>query len=99
MRRPVGVKWVLSFFSLDKVFLPAKLLLSRPFHPHSSGSDFFAQCQLGVLVTTVDDRAIPLLIEHGADLTIRNNKGQTLRLCCRARHGTPCARKLATAKK
>jgi hypothetical protein len=31
-------------FSLDKVFLRAKLLLSPPFHPHSSGSDFFAQC-------------------------------------------------------
>jgi hypothetical protein len=65
-------------FSLDKVFLRAKLLLSPPFHPHSSGSDFFAQCQLGVLVTTVDDSAIPLFIEHGADLTIRNNKGQTV---------------------
>jgi hypothetical protein len=25
MRRPVGVKWVPCFFSLDKIFLPAEL--------------------------------------------------------------------------
>jgi hypothetical protein len=65
-------------FLLDKVFLPAKLRLLPPFHLHSSGSDFLALCQLGVLVTTVDDSAIPLLIEHSADLTSRNNKGQTV---------------------
>lgn len=29
------------------------------------------------IFTTVDDDAIPLFIEHGADLTIRNNKGET----------------------
>jgi len=28
------------------------------------------------IFTTVDDEAIPLFIEHGADLSIRNNKGQ-----------------------
>ena len=30
------------------------------------------------IFTTVDDKAIPLFIGHGADLTIRNNKGQTV---------------------
>jgi len=30
------------------------------------------------IFTTVDDDAIPLFIEHGADLTIRNNKGETV---------------------
>jgi ankyrin repeat protein len=30
------------------------------------------------IFTTVDDRAISLFINHGADLTIRNNKGQTV---------------------
>jgi len=28
--------------------------------------------------TTVDDDAIPLFIKHGADLTIRNKKGETV---------------------
>ena len=28
------------------------------------------------IFTTVDDEAIPLFIEHGADLSIRNNKGE-----------------------
>jgi hypothetical protein len=42
MRRPVGVKWVLLFFSLDKVFLPAELPLSPPFHPHSSMSGSYS---------------------------------------------------------
>jgi len=30
------------------------------------------------IFTTVDDEAISLFIEHGADLTIRNNKGETI---------------------
>ena len=30
------------------------------------------------IFTTMDERAIPLLVRHGADLTIRNNKGQTV---------------------
>ena len=30
------------------------------------------------IFTTVDDAAIPLFIERGADLAIRNNKGQTV---------------------
>jgi len=30
------------------------------------------------IFTTVDNDAIPLIIEHGADLTIRNNKGKTV---------------------
>jgi ankyrin repeat protein len=30
------------------------------------------------IFTTVDNDAIPLFIAHGADLTIRNNKGQTV---------------------
>jgi hypothetical protein len=29
------------------------------------------------IFTTVDNDAIPLFIEHGADLSIRNNKCQT----------------------
>jgi len=28
------------------------------------------------IFTTFDDQAIPLFIEHGADLSIRNNKGE-----------------------
>jgi hypothetical protein len=36
MRRPVLVKRILFVFSLDRVFLSAELLLSLPFHPHSS---------------------------------------------------------------
>lgn len=31
------------------------------------------------IFTTVDSDAIPLFIEHGADLTIRNNKGKTVK--------------------
>jgi len=30
------------------------------------------------IFTTVDNDAIPLFVEHGADLTIRNNKGKTV---------------------
>jgi hypothetical protein len=30
------------------------------------------------IFTTVDNDAIPLFIEHGADLSIRNNKGKTV---------------------
>jgi ankyrin repeat protein len=30
------------------------------------------------IFTTVDDKAIPLFIEHCSDLTIRNNKGETV---------------------
>ena len=30
------------------------------------------------IFTTVDNDAIPLYIEHGADQTIRNNKGKTV---------------------
>jgi ankyrin repeat protein len=30
------------------------------------------------IFTTVDNDAIPLIIEHGADQTIRNNKGKTM---------------------
>jgi ankyrin repeat protein len=29
------------------------------------------------IFTAVNDNAIPLFVEHGADLTIRNNKGET----------------------
>jgi len=38
-------------FSLDKLFLRAESPLSPPFHPHSSMSDLFARCKLGVLVS------------------------------------------------
>jgi len=34
-------------FSLDKVFLPAELLLSPPFHPHSSRSGFVRSVPVG----------------------------------------------------
>jgi hypothetical protein len=47
MRRPVGVKWIGSFFLLDKVFSPAQSPLSPPFHPHSSLSDFVRSVQVG----------------------------------------------------
>jgi hypothetical protein len=30
------------------------------------------------IFTTVDNDAIPLIIEYGADQTIRNNKGKTV---------------------
>ena len=36
---------------LEKVFLSAESPLSPSFHPHSSVSDFFARCKLGVLVS------------------------------------------------
>ena len=29
-------------------------------------------------LTTVDNDVIPLIIEYGADLTVRNNKGKTV---------------------
>ena len=38
-------------FALDKLFLLAESPLSPPFHPHSSMSDLFARCKLGVLVS------------------------------------------------
>src|SRR5208282_6120005 len=47
MRRPVGVKWVLLFFRWTMFFLPAELLLSPPFHPHSSRSDFVRSVPVG----------------------------------------------------
>src|SRR5208283_5804481 len=34
-------------FSLDKVFSPPELLLSPPFHPHSSRSDFVRSVPVG----------------------------------------------------
>jgi hypothetical protein len=34
-------------FSLDKVFSPAELPLSLPFHPHSSMSDLVRSVQVG----------------------------------------------------
>jgi hypothetical protein len=52
MRRPVGVKWVLSFFSLDKVFyrrvatvatLPSALLVSD-FRSVQVGRSRFSRC-------------------------------------------------------
>src|ERR1035437_2707187 len=47
MRRPVGVKGVLLFFRWTMFFLPAELLLSPPFHPHSSMSDFVRSVPVG----------------------------------------------------
>ena len=38
-------------FSLDKVFLLPSLPLSPSFRPHSSLSECFARCKLGVLVS------------------------------------------------
>lgn len=44
--------------------------------------------------STVDDDAIPLFIEHGADLRIRNNKGQTVMEDAKEK-GTPSTRSSA----
>jgi hypothetical protein len=38
-------------FLLDKILFFAESPLSPPFHPHSSMSEFFARCNLGVLVS------------------------------------------------
>ena len=51
MRRPVGVKWIRFWFSLDTMFSPAEWPLSPCFHPHSRGAIRFARCMLGVLVS------------------------------------------------
>ena len=40
-----------SFVFSGQGFASAELPLSPPFHPHSSLSDLFARCQLGVLVS------------------------------------------------
>jgi hypothetical protein len=51
MRRPVGVKSILLWLGLNKVYSPAEWPLSPCFHPHSRGAIRFARCMLGVLVT------------------------------------------------
>ncbi len=48
--RQEGKGQSLPFFVFPQFLLCAQPTLSPPFHPHSSVSDLFARCKLGVLV-------------------------------------------------